>query len=283
MKFVAVLSAFLLTFAVKAGGIDFQDLSLKEALLKARKENKALFIDVYATWCGPCKYLSRNVFTENDLGDYMNAHFINLKIDGEKGDGVQLMEQFGIDAFPTMLFLSPDEELLKKIVGAVDKDEILKQATYIAEPESSPLFASNKKFADGERSKAFLLEHISALFDADEGTGEAVEEYLKLYPQLDLDESDEFLVFCLGVEDLDDPHISEFLGNIEHYNELYEDFTFAKMKVLLVDLARRAGEAGDEGIISDGLDKLYGPFQKILDEPISREELSDALVEIMEE
>ena len=59
------LSLVLLTH-VQASGIEFQSLSLKQALDKANKENKHVFIDVYATWCGPCKYLVKEIFPDPD-------------------------------------------------------------------------------------------------------------------------------------------------------------------------------------------------------------------------
>ena len=52
-----LLVLFLAPMA-RAEGIKFQNLSLEQALKKAEKENKKVFVDVYATWCGPCKYLS---------------------------------------------------------------------------------------------------------------------------------------------------------------------------------------------------------------------------------
>lgn len=36
-------------------GIQFADLTWQDALKKAKKENKIIFVDIYATWCGPCK------------------------------------------------------------------------------------------------------------------------------------------------------------------------------------------------------------------------------------
>jgi thiol:disulfide interchange protein len=54
-------------------GIKFEShLSWNEILAKAKTENKYIFIDCYTTWCGPCKYMSKNIFTQKEVGDYFN-------------------------------------------------------------------------------------------------------------------------------------------------------------------------------------------------------------------
>ena len=67
-----------------------------------------VFVDCYTTWCGPCKYMTSNVFPQETVGDYFNPNFICLKIDMEKGEGPELVKRYGIRAFPTFLILRPD-------------------------------------------------------------------------------------------------------------------------------------------------------------------------------
>lgn len=61
-------------------GIRFETGGLQEALAKARKENKAVFVDCYTSWCGPCKMMSSKVFPDKQAGDFFNPRFISLKI-----------------------------------------------------------------------------------------------------------------------------------------------------------------------------------------------------------
>ncbi|GAH00631.1 unnamed protein product, partial [marine sediment metagenome] len=68
-------------------GINFNVHSFEEAIKTAKAENKLIFVDAYTTWCGPCKWMSKNVFTEGKVGDYFNESFVNVKIDMEKGEG----------------------------------------------------------------------------------------------------------------------------------------------------------------------------------------------------
>lgn len=89
----------------QADGIAFRELSFPEALKRAEVEDKLLFVDCFTTWCGPCKRLSKVVFKDSLVADYFNRHFVNLKMDMEKDEGVELRKKYGVHAYPTLLLL----------------------------------------------------------------------------------------------------------------------------------------------------------------------------------
>ena len=66
-------------------GIRFEQAEWTAVLSKAKAENKLVFIDVYTSWCGPCKIMVRDIFPQKEVGNKFNASFINFKIDAEKG------------------------------------------------------------------------------------------------------------------------------------------------------------------------------------------------------
>ncbi len=68
-------------------GIQFTDEAWAAIVKKAKAENKIIFLDAYASWCGPCKLLQKNVFTRSDVGELFNKNFINVKVDMERGEG----------------------------------------------------------------------------------------------------------------------------------------------------------------------------------------------------
>lgn len=106
-------------------GIQFADLSYEESLKKAAAEGKRVFIDCYTTWCGPCKSMNAQVFPDKRLGDYFRTHFVALKMDMEKGEGVELGKKFDISAYPTLLVLEPDGTVVTRIVGARGVEKLL--------------------------------------------------------------------------------------------------------------------------------------------------------------
>ena len=90
-------------------GIHFFKGSWKEAVNKAQSENKPIFLDIHATWCGPCKMLKRNTFPDKEVGQYFNAHYINASIDGESEEGRELMKRYTLHSYPSLLILDKNE------------------------------------------------------------------------------------------------------------------------------------------------------------------------------
>jgi thiol:disulfide interchange protein len=91
-----------------ANGIAFVNPSWQEALVKAKDENKLVFLDAYASWCGPCKMLKKQTFPDKAAGDFFNEHFISVAIDMEKGDGPGLAEKYRVSAYPTLIITDAD-------------------------------------------------------------------------------------------------------------------------------------------------------------------------------
>ena len=108
-------------------GILFETDGLQKALAKARKENKAVFVDCYTSWCGPCKMMSSKVFPDKQAGDFFNPRFISLKIDMEKGEGKELAQKWNISAFPTYLILNPQGEVVYTSRGYIPVEELIKR------------------------------------------------------------------------------------------------------------------------------------------------------------
>jgi thiol-disulfide isomerase/thioredoxin len=118
--------SILIAWQSFAAGITFvENKSWKEVLAMAKKENKLIFLDAYATWCGPCKYMQKNVFTDDAVGDFYNTSFINVAMDMEKGEGVELSEKYDLSSYPTLFFINSDGEVIHKSVGALESVDFL--------------------------------------------------------------------------------------------------------------------------------------------------------------
>jgi thioredoxin 1 len=106
-------------------GITFYEGSWQEALATAKAENKLIFLDAYASWCGPCKMLKRNVFTNPDVAAFYNENFVNVAIDMEKGVGPKLAQQYRVTAYPTLFFIDGDGNVVRKAVGYHNPNQLL--------------------------------------------------------------------------------------------------------------------------------------------------------------
>ena len=75
---------FLYTSSFCQEGIHFEPLTFEQAKAKAKAEKKLIFMDCYTSWCGPCKYMTEQVFTRKEAGTYFNPRFISVKFDMER-------------------------------------------------------------------------------------------------------------------------------------------------------------------------------------------------------
>ncbi len=108
--------------AQPAEKVKFFEGSWNELLAAAEKEKKPFWVDVYTTWCGPCKTMAKFTFTDDEVGKISNAGFLSYKLDAEKGEGVKLASQYNVDAYPTILFFGADGKLLGREVGLQDAE-----------------------------------------------------------------------------------------------------------------------------------------------------------------
>lgn len=98
-------------------GVEFFHGSFRQALAKAKKENKMIMFDAYTTWCGPCKILKSKVFPDKELGAYINSKFISIGVDMEAGEGPALANMYPLEGYPTVFFLDANGKVKKKVLG----------------------------------------------------------------------------------------------------------------------------------------------------------------------
>lgn len=109
--------AFVMSFTAFAQ-IEFFHGTWDEAVALAHKKNKVIFVDAYTDWCGPCKMMTAQTFTDPQLGAFFNENFINVKLDMEKGEGPAFARTYGVNAYPTLLFIgSSDKQVVHRVLG----------------------------------------------------------------------------------------------------------------------------------------------------------------------
>ena len=99
-------------------GVVFYDLTLDEALKKAKNEGKCVLIDCNTKTCGPCRRMDKEVFPQEKLGKFVNERFVPIKKDMEEGEGIEIAERYNIQIYPTLLVLLPNAAKEGEIVGA---------------------------------------------------------------------------------------------------------------------------------------------------------------------
>jgi thiol-disulfide isomerase/thioredoxin len=91
--------------------------TLDEALVQARKENKLVFIDFWTTWCGWCKKLDKDTYTDPRVIAALTVHYVCLSVDAETKVGVPLARRYSVSGYPTLLMLMTDGNVRERIPG----------------------------------------------------------------------------------------------------------------------------------------------------------------------
>lgn len=113
-------------------GIKFQSITYAEALKLSEMTGKPIFIDCYTVWCGPCKLLAKNTFTDPKVGEFFNKNFISIKVEMERDqEGPELSRLFKIRAYPTLLFINDNGEIIKQSLGYVTPEQLLDVASTV--------------------------------------------------------------------------------------------------------------------------------------------------------
>lgn len=133
------LTVSLITFG-QAKTAEIKWYTVEEAIAAAAKSPRKIMIDVYTQWCGPCKMMSQNTFTDPKFIEYMNANYYCVKFDAESAEALTFkgqlfsnpdydpnktgrngVHQFArflkVSAYPTLVFLEPDGSYIGPIVG----------------------------------------------------------------------------------------------------------------------------------------------------------------------
>jgi thiol-disulfide isomerase/thioredoxin len=216
-------------------GISFEKKPWQQILAVAKKQNKIIFVDAFTSWCGPCKWMEKNVFVSPEAGDYFNKHFVNAKFDMEKGEGTALAKKYKIHAFPTYLFIDGKTgKLVHRFTGSMELQKFIDKASNALDPEKQYVSLLNK-YGKGKREPAFVYNLVyMAKAAGEDSIAHALKEvYLKTQTDLLKTENAKLLLdFCHSVTDpfflLLQKHPAEFIDAVgkEKYNKKMYDLVY---------------------------------------------------------
>ena len=189
------------------GGMKFEHgVSWKDVQAKAKAEHKYIFMDCLTTWCGPCKYMSANIFPKKEVGEFYNAKFINVKVqlDTTAGDaedikkwyqdGHDIAAKYDVRAYPTYLIFDPNGNIVHRFVGSSDDKTFLERGATSLNPEKQYYTLLNK-YKAGDKNPAFLMKLATVSMDAYDLKNAALlsDEYLATQTNLYTKENLEFI------------------------------------------------------------------------------------------
>lgn len=183
----SIVSILLIVTISNAQKPDKFYTSFNDALTAALASDKIIMVDFYTTWCKPCKMLDRDVFNSDEFKN-LQPQFVAVKINAEKGEGVDLSKKYNVTSYPNVIFLDPQGNEIERIMSYRPKEEYLKEVRRILEGErTTPLvemaFNQNPTFDD-----AVFLSHYYLKVDIEKGI-EYYDKAVDLY-NIKLEEKD---------------------------------------------------------------------------------------------
>lgn len=188
---VSIITFMFSRIPANAQGVRFREPKDWKALLRmAREENKDIFLDIYATWCAPCKQMDEGVYSLESVGHVMNKQFVSVKLQldstGRESAFIRewrksvklLQKEYQITSMPTFLFLDKNGEGLHKEVGFKDETRFIKMVSDARDPSQQfyvllkkyqsdyliapKLIAKANEFGEKEVSQKVAREYINA-------------------------------------------------------------------------------------------------------------------------
>jgi thiol-disulfide isomerase/thioredoxin len=145
--------------SVSAQGIEFNHGNWNEIKAQAKKENKLIFLDFYTVWCAPCKKMAMEVFPLPEAGEFFNKYFINVKVDAEKGEGVDLAKAYRPSGYPTLVFTDAEGKQLYRTGGAENVSDLIKSAKVALNPQED-YERLKEQYAKNELGKEELYNYM---------------------------------------------------------------------------------------------------------------------------
>lgn len=206
---------------------NFRGITYNEAVAAAKAEGKLVFIDFMTDWCGPCRVMARDVFPQEKLGKYMNDHFVCIKINAEKGEGVELAKTYKVDAYPTFVIINSDKKEIGRVVGGRSAAEFEEEMECRINPEKAPELVT-KRYQEGDRSAATVKAYAALkLHEAtndrqnyakyqDEAV-QIVQDYFNALPDKERLAAENLFVFEEYTKNADDPSAMFLVNNLNKF------------------------------------------------------------------
>jgi len=243
----------VISLNLSAQKIGFIKEDLAKAKAKAAEENKLIFVDAYTTWCGPCKWMDANVFSDKTVAKFYKNSFVNLKLDMEKGDGLQFAQDYRVAAFPSFYYLTADGEVAHMARGAFDANDMMKIGTEALSTDHS-LAAYQNNYQSRKTDPDFLLNYSMLLksLRLDE-VADIASDYLATQTNWGGERNTKFIFDQVGIDIEDD----KFKYMLNHIDEFYKHITPSKVDVKILNgIHASLGPEGTPDDVEVMLDKL---------------------------
>jgi thioredoxin-related protein len=267
-KIIVPMLAFLPVWltAQNEQGIHFRnDLTWSQVKDLARLQNKLIFIDVYGTWCVPCRQMDEEVYIKDTIGKAVSNRFIAIRLqcDTSTRDNAEvknwypvsheLIVKYSVTSYPTFLFITPEGNLLYRDRGYKDVNGFITLVKEASNPQNEQYAQKVVDYKRGKKNYTSLPEvslyTVRVIQDkmiADTMAIDCLENYLDTLSESDFFKND----------------IPEFLTQFDskiHLNSRVFEMCYTEPKLMdsIVKMEGWANSIVDFCITKDILDKNF--------------------------
>jgi thioredoxin-related protein len=255
MKYILI--TLLLPFLSLAQGINFLQVnSLQEARAEAIKQNKLLFMEIYAPDCHICNSF-KGVFTQAAVGGVYNKNFVNYQLDIRNPANQMALKQAGIivNATPTFVFFEPKTMKIVQARIFGEKENTVTMVNAIATKAANPAEQATqfpKRLASGEKNPGMLVNYAEyARITGDTLANiQAMNAYIALLKPAQYSSQSTFNLMQVALMSPDNRLFDYFIRNLNYYNSIYDPSTVRMIYenifqiTLTSSRSTRLGEAG---------------------------------------
>ncbi len=245
MKKISLLLILIISQqAFSQHSIKFEESSFASILAKAKAEKKLVFMDAYASWCGPCKLMEKNVFTDKNVADFYNKNFVNARIDMEKGEGRDLAIKYGVRSYPTFLFLNGEGDVVGKELGYIQSKEFLE----LGQKNNNPQLVNTnlaEEFLKGKLDQDGLLNFIKLYASKDPILAKKASEKYFTNKKDKSFSGEEINVLLNFTQSVDDDNYKIFIANKAAITEFLPEKNYTQFNNYL-KLMKIVSEATDD-------------------------------------
>lgn len=255
MKYILI--TLLIPFLSLAQGINFLPVnSLQEARAEAIKQNKLLFMEIYAPDCHICNSF-KGVFTQAAVGGVYNKNFVNYQLDIRNPANQMALKQASIivNATPTFVFFEPKTMKIVQARIFGEKENTVTMVNAIATKAANPAEQAAqfpKRLAAGEKNPGMLVNYAEyARITGDTLANiQAMNAYIALLKPAQYSSQSTFNLMQVALMSPDNRLFDYFIRNLNYYNSIYDPSTVRMIYenifqiTLTSSRSTRLGEAG---------------------------------------
>jgi thiol-disulfide isomerase/thioredoxin len=200
--------------------IIFESGKWQEIKDKAKKENKLIFVDCYTTWCGPCKSMSKNIFTNDTVADFFNKNFICAKFDMEKDEGLMLSKEYNINRYPTFIFADGDGNLVHRGCGLQPVNSFIELGNNALDPQKH-FINYEEQYKKGNRDASFILSYLRVMEAGGVNIKEVKDDYFITQKESDLTSQINWAILYRFTNDLKSREFKYIMNHKDEYAKIY--------------------------------------------------------------